>query len=428
MKNLLKFSAIILLIALLLSACSPSQTTVSSSEPPTSQSVPQDVVPPSDTDSPSNSVNTTDDSTRTEDSDTKEIPTPSPTQPPPPSPSSSPTVTAPETNADSTLSVYFLDVGQADSIFLECNGATMLIDGGNVADSNLVYAFLKNHGITHLDYIVATHAHEDHVGGLSGALNYATVSVAYSPVTSYYTAAFGNFVKYLDNQNVPITVPKHGDSFKLGSSDVQIIGPIKASDEPNNTSIVIRVTHGDISFLFTGDAEREEEQDILDAGYDLSATVLKVGHHGSDTSTTYPFLREIMPQFGVISCGNNNSYGHPHENLLSRLRDADVTVYRTDMQGTIVCTSDGKTVSFTTERNASAETNPTIPTEPPAPQVSETPSSSPAPTESYIGNVNSHKFHLPSCRTLPAEHNRTFFDTREAAVSAGYSPCGNCKP
>ena len=276
------------------------------------------------------------------------------------------------------FTVYFIDVGQANSALIICDGATMLIDGGNSADSDLIYAFLKNHSIKHLDYIVATHAHADHVGGLSGALNYASVSMALSPVTEYDSKAFNNFVKYLGNQNIAITIPRHGDKYKLGSADIEILGPINESNEPNNTSIVMRIIYGATAFLFTGDAERPEEQDILDAGYDLSATVLKVGHHGSDTSTTYPFLREVMPKYAVISCGKGNSYGHPHDSLLSRLRDADVAVYRTDVQGTITCTSDGKTVSFTTERNTTVQTNPTEPF---------------GEESFYIGNINSKKFH-----------------------------------
>ncbi|GHU93591.1 competence protein ComE [Clostridia bacterium] len=265
----------------------------------------------------------------------------------------------PESEPNGELTVYYIDVGQADSALVLCEGAAMLIDGGNAADSDLIYTFLKNHEIDKLDYIVATHAHEDHVGGLAGALSYAAADTALCPVTDYDTKAFKNFVKALDKQGIDITVPKHGDAFNLGGADVKILGPINPSDEPNNMSIVMKITYGDTSFLFTGDAERAEEADILDAGYDLSSTVLKVGHHGSDTSATYPFLREIMPLYAVISCGKKNSYGHPHENTLSRLRDADVTLFRTDMQGTITAVSDGKTVSFTTERNAEAQTNPT---------------------------------------------------------------------
>jgi competence protein ComEC len=241
---------------------------------------------------------------------------------------------------------------------LAFDGAAMLIDGGNVADSNLVYAFLKDRGISRLDYIVGTHAHEDHVGGLAGALNYATVGTAYCPVTEFDSKAFNDFVKYLGEQGKTITVPKPGDAFRLGGANAEILAPLRPSDEPNNTSIVLKLSYGDVSFLFTGDAERAEEADILEAGYDVSATVLKVGHHGSETSTSYPFLREIMPEYAVISCGENNSYGHPDDNLLSRLRDAGAIVFRTDMQGTITATSDGRTVTFTTERNTNIQTKP----------------------------------------------------------------------
>ena len=311
------------------------------------------------------------------------------------------------------FTVYFIDVGQAESALVVCDGQTMLIDGGNAADSNLIYAFLKNHDISYLDYIVATHAHEDHVGGLAGALNYAKAGVALSPVAEYDSRAFNSFVKYLDEQGVSITVPEAGDSFKLGGADVLVAGPTRRHDELNNTSIVLKISYGETSFLFTGDAEREAEQDILEAGYDLFATVLQVGHHGSDTSTTYPFLREIMPRYAVISCGEGNSYGHPHENTLSRLRDADVILYRTDMQGTITCVSSGTDVSFSVERNADARTNPL--------ELDE-------PDVSYIGNINSMKFHRVTCSGLPQEKNRVLFDSRDEAIDGGYEPCGTCKP
>jgi competence protein ComEC len=203
--------------------------------------------------------------------------------------------------------------------------------------------------------------------------------------------------------------------FNLGGSEVEVLGPVGQYNDTNNSSIVMKLTYGATSFLFTGDAERDAEQDILEAGYDISATVYHVGHHGSYTSTTYPFLREIMPQYAVISCGSGNSYGHPHDDTLSRLRDADVTVYRTDMQGTITCVSDGTTVSFSTERNTGAVTNPT------QPSVS-------VDEEYYIGNVKSHKFHRQSCSGLPAEQNRVILETRETAINGGYDPCGTCKP
>ena len=156
-----------------------------------------------------------------------------------------------------------------------------------------------------------------------------------------------------------ITHPKPGESLAFGSSKIEFYGPITESEsDRNNGSIVMKIIYGETSFLFTGDAEREEEQEILNAGYDLSATVLKVGHHGSKNSTTYPFLRAIMPKYAVISVGEN-SYGHPTEDTLSRLRDAGAKVYRTDMQGDIITASDGKTVTITTKKNGDVATNPT---------------------------------------------------------------------
>ena len=321
---------------------------------------------------------------------------------------------------DSTFEVHYLDVGQGDCSLVLCDGHAMLIDGGESSESSKVYAYLKQHGISHLDYMVATHAHSDHIGGLSGALNYATVDTAFCPATDYDSKTFDSMVKYLDKQGIGITVPSAGDEFMLGSAHVQVLGPQKIYDDPNDTSIVMKVTYGETSFLFTGDAERTAEADILDAGYDLSSTVLKVGHHGSDTSTSYPFLREIMPEYAVIQVGKDNSYGHPTEDTLSRLRDAEVKVYRNDLQGDIVCSSDGKTVSFTTTKNESVQTNPTVVVTPEADQLDD--------AGEYIGNKNSKKFHLPTCKNLPAEKNRIYFDSRQAAVDAGQSPCGNCKP
>lgn len=312
-------------------------------------------------------------------------------------------LTAKAETSGNGFSVHFIDVGQADAALVLCDGKSMLIDGGNSDDSSLIYSYLKKMDIQKLDYVVCTHAHEDHVGGLSGALNFAAAGTILSPVTEYDSKAFNSFLKYAAKQNLTITIPKAGDTFRLGSADVKILGPIGTSDNPNNTSIILRIQYGETSFLFTGDAEREEEQDILNSGCELSSTVLKVGHHGSETSTTYPFLREIMPEYAVISVGKDNSYGHPSDDTLSRLRDAGTNVYRTDLLGNILCTSDGKTVSFQTEKNAGQ----------------------------YILNTNTKKFHYPSCSSVDQmkdKNKKAFNGTREEAVKAGYSPCGRCKP
>ena len=256
-------------------------------------------------------------------------------------------------DSGSGLTVYFLDVGQADGAVVCSDGHYMLIDGGNTDDSRLLYAFLKQHGIKHLDYVIGTHAHEDHIGAIPGALRYATAGKVYCPETEYDTRAFNNFLKAVADQGLTPVKPVPGETFELGSAIVEIFAPINYDTEDQNSlSIVLKITYGQTSFLFTADAGRDVEKDILDAGYDIGSTVLKVGHHGSESSTTYPFLREIMPEYAVIPVGKGNDYGHPTDAVLSKLRDADVTVYRTDLNGTIVCKSDGKTVTIIPDKGS----------------------------------------------------------------------------
>lgn len=256
----------------------------------------------------------------------------------------------------SSFQIHFIDVGQADAALVMCDGEAMLIDGGNAEDSNLIYSYLKKQNITHLEYIVATHGHEDHCGSLSGALNAVTVGTALCSVTEYNSKAFRNFVSNLEKQGKSIIVPEPRYTFDIGSATATVLGPVSPSDDPNNTSLVIKIQYGNTSFLFTGDAEYDEESEILDEGFDIGCTVLKVGHHGSSSSTSYRWLRAAAPEYAVISVGSGNSYGHPTEATLSRLRDADVITYRTDMQGDIICSSDGNTVTFDVKRNADADT------------------------------------------------------------------------
>lgn len=345
-----------------------------------------------------------------------------------------PIVTPPQ---NSSFSIHFIDVGQADAALVECDGHYMLIDGGNKADSNVIYSVLKKAGVSKLDIVVGTHAHEDHIGGLPGAYNYCSADLTLCPVKNYDSNAFEDFVKYANQKGSGITVPSVGDTYALGSSSVKILG-INGGSDPNNTSIVLRIDYGETSFIFTGDAEREAEQVLLNSGVNLAATVLKVGHHGSDTSTTYPFLREIMPQYAVISVGTGNSYGHPTEDTLSRLRDADVAVFRTDLQGDVFCSSNGQTVTFSVSKNADADVFGNIgnnstqkPTEPEETQrPNETEDDEPEGTH-YVLNTNTKKFHYPNCgsaKKISEKNRQDYYGTREELIAMGYSPCGNCDP
>ena len=330
-----------------------------------------------------------------------------------PNPAASQTV--PADGQDAAFQMHFIDVGQALSVLVECDGQFMLYDGGNVDDGSLVVSCLQSQGVEQLEYVFCSHAHEDHVGGLAAALAYFPAYHVYSPVTEASTKCFKDFVKYTQQQNLQVEVPAVGTQWALGGATVTMLGPVAQYDDTNDTSIVLRIDYGATSFLLTGDMESDAERDLVNSGANLKVDVLQVGHHGSSTSTSYVFLNAVLPEMGIISCGVNNKYGHPHEETLSILRDAGVDVYRTDLLGTITVSSDGQNYTVATEHFATdAELNPTAP------------AASSAAQQAYIGNVNSKKFHLPSCANLPAEKNQILFSSYDEAVAAGYSPCSSC--
>ena len=315
---------------------------------------------------------------------------------------------APQVTGGEKLTVHFLDVGQADCALLECGGEYMLIDGGNIGDGQMVISYLQNMGVEELKAVVCTHAHEDHVGGLPSVLAVYPVKQVFAPTKTYASKVFDDFLYYTDQQRLEVTIPVPGDTMTLGQAQITVLGPLKSYAETNDTSIVMKVVFGETSFLFTGDMEVLAENDLLENGTDLKADVLKVGHHGSDTSTGYRFLYEVDPTYAVISVGEGNKYGHPNDITLSRLNDAECTIFRTDHLGTVVAVSDGKEVSFTWENQKGDPSN--------AAQADIT----------YVGNKNSKKFHAPGCASLPSEKNKVEFDTYEEAVEAGYAPCGSC--
>ena len=268
--------------------------------------------------------------------------------------------TAPNTqqNVDQFV-VHFIDVGQADCALLEYNGQFVLIDGGYPESGPAVVEYLQEQGVEELALVVATHLHGDHLGGLPTVLSVFPTQRIWCSSRTYYSNTYDQFCYYADQQDVIIENPMIGEKLLLGDVQLQLLGPIsKDYVDLNNTSLVIMATYENNKFLFTGDMRWEAEKELVEAGTDLKADVLKVGHHGSYTSSSYVFLREVMPEFAVISCGRNNEYGHPHAEPMSRLRDAGITIYRTDQMGTIIATSDGENISFTWEfTNAQPEVN-----------------------------------------------------------------------
>ena len=253
--------------------------------------------------------------------------------------------------------IHFLDVGQADSAIILCDGEVLMVDGGNAGDSSLIYAYLKDTlRISHIDYMVSTHPHNDHVGGLSGALSACTVGEVFSPVLEYHSAAFNDFLKNVSKQGKTLQVPKAGDQFPLGSAKVQFLTPLRTDYlSENDRSLVLRITYGNTSFLFMADAGLETEADILAASrdnrYDIKSTLIKIGHHGGDSSSSPAFLQAVNPEYAVFSTGAQTKYEQPASYTFDRLKAANAAVYRTDMEGHIVCGSDGETLSFSTGKD-----------------------------------------------------------------------------
>lgn len=331
------------------------------------------------------------------------------------------------------LRVSFIDVGQGDSEFIELpNGETMLIDAGTNETGKNVVDYIKSLGYTSINYVVGTHPHEDHIGGLDDVIKTFDIGSIYMPKVTADTKTFEDVLDAAESKNLMINTAKSGVSI-MNTEDlsVKFLAPtLDSYENTNDYSAVVKVVYGDTSYLFTGDAEEFSENLITD---DVKADVLKVGHHGSSTSTSTEFLKKVSPASAVISCGKDNSYGHPHSETLQKLADMGTAVYRTDELGTIVSVSDGKTINFDTNNTAGVPGTSQNTEASNNAAANNTASNTPSSEETgitYVLNTNSKKIHLTECSSVNqiSDKNKGYTDNYDEAIKEGYTPCKICNP
>lgn len=356
------------------------------------------------------------------------------------------TETETEAEDDSGLAVVFLDVGQGDAAIVDCDGHRMIIDGGDWNQAEHIRETLKGCEISSLDYVVATHSDSDHIGGLVGGLKDVEIGTVFCTESGTDDKSLMRFEEMLDARGKKITIPVAGDTFQLGSAEVQVLAPTEEGIITDNTSIVLRVVYGNTAFLFMGDSEEPDENAILHTGLDVRADVIKIGHHGSKYSTHYALLNAVAPGAAVISVGENR-YGHPSEETLKILNDAEVEVFRTDLHGNIYFFSDGEEIGVETDvvplneeeiwvsRSIPIEEAESVPPETTVAPTTVAPTTA-APvarpvTTSYVLNTNTLKFHLPGCRDISkmkASNRWDYQGTRDDVIKMGYKPCAHCNP
>ena len=314
------------------------------------------------------------------------------------------------------LLVHFIDVGQGDSILLESEDEFVLIDAGEKEYGSAVVKYIKSRGAKKLKYVIATHPHTDHIGGMAKVLDSISAENFITSETDQSTKTWLNVLDTVDKKDINYIDAVAGSTYSFGEAAFTILAPLGSGYSGyNDYSVVTKVTCGDVSFMLTGDAEKTSEKEMLKSGEDLSSDVLKCGHHGSSTSSTAGFLKAVDPKYAVISCGVDNDYGHPHKETLKKLSLLSCPVYRTDEMGTVIAQTDGVTVSFT-HADGTAIPTPAIPDY--------------SGPDYYVGNKNSHVFHLPTCSGAKSmsEKNRVELKSRDEAIAQGYTPCSMCDP
>lgn len=344
----------------------------------------------------------------------------------------------------SHMEVHYIDVGEADSALIVCDGEAMLIDTGNPDQGTAIRLYLKQHDIEKLKYMLLTHSDRDHIGGAASVVSNVDIENLFMCRYEKDNDVYMNLINEINYKNMTWSTPEVGSEYQLGDATITIIAPNREYDNPNDSSIAFVIRHGENSFIFTGDAEEAAESDIVNNGLDISADVYYVGHHGSYTSSTQEFLNKVSPQYAVISCAKDNEYGHPHIETMEKLKAMDVKLYRTDDQGDIICYSDGTNIEFNIEpsdnwSNGNSEINESASTQvkqamaEATPIIEEEQEASDEGNEeiTYVLNTNSKKFHKITCDSVNDMSQKNRQDvtlTRDEIVELGYIPCKRCNP
>ena len=333
------------------------------------------------------------------------------------------------------LEVHYIDVGQDSATLLKSGSHAMLIDAGDSDQGTRIQLYLTKQGVENLDYLVLTHPDADHIGGAPVIITKFDIGQLFLSNYEKDNKTTQKVKDAMQYKGLTASDYQVGDTFALGNASFTILGPQKEYTDSNNASVALMVQNGNNRFLFTGDCEAEAEADMAASQADLHADVYLAGHHGSDTASSQVFMDAVSPAYAVISCGEGNSYGHPHAEVLNRFRSMGIQVFRTDEQGSVIAESDGSVVTWncapsetwqTGERTQNAQSDAvTLPAQEQKPVVVEEASQA----DNYIGNRNNGKLHKASCSYLPDPQNRVQFATKEEAVAAGYDdPCKRCNP
>lgn len=336
------------------------------------------------------------------------------------------------------IEVHFIDVGQGDSILVKQGEESMLIDAGDNGYGDIVVDYLKGQGISKLDYLIATHPHADHIGGMDLVVKEFDIGKVIMPNKAHTTKTFERLLLEIQEKGLKITNPKVGDVLNIGDSSFTILSPGKDYNNLNNHSVVGRLEYSNNSFMLTGDAEMEAELDMLRTDLTINSDILKVGHHGSNTSAIKKFLDEVNPKAVIIQVGQGNKYNHPDDRLIERLKERNIEIFRNDIDGNIVVIGDGEKLEIkTNEESVSVEESNIIDivekekiVEERVEKVEEIEEIQDKSNnyEGYIGNINSKIFHKSDCSSLPKESNREYLNSKELALELGYRACQRCNP